>query len=105
VKIQVQTFNIDGLINPYPLAIDLSALGASPSRSISYIVSNGNSFDLSTWRNDVSVTAEVILDGSQVATSYSLSMTVTCGANTSSFPVTLIGRYHAILVGQVTQTS
>lgn len=105
VRIQIQTFNVDRLISTYPLAIDVSALGAAPSRSVSYVVSNGSSFNLSTRRDDVSVTAEVILDGSQVVNSYALSISVTCGANTSSFPVTLTGRYHAILVGQVTQTS
>lgn len=105
VRIQIQTFNVDRLISTYPLAIDLSALGATPSRSVSYVISNGSSFNLSTRRDDVSITAEVILDGSQVATSYALSMTITCGANTSSFPVTLVGKFQAIQVGQVTQTS
>ena len=105
VRIQIQTFNVGQLITTYPLALTLSTLGASPSHSISYVVSNGSNFNLSTWRDEVSIIAEVILDGSQVANSYSLSITVTCGANTSSFPVTLIGRYHAVPVGQVTQTS
>lgn len=105
VRIQIQTFNTSQLITAYPLAIELSVLGATPSRFVSYIVSNGTSFNLSTLRDEVSIAAEVILDGSQVANSYALSITVTCGANTSSFPVTLIGKYHAVLVGQVTQTS
>jgi hypothetical protein len=105
VRIQIQTFNVDRLIATYPLALELSALGAAPSRSISYVVSNGSSFNLSVRRDEVSITVEVILDGSQVVSSYALSLTVTCGANTTSFPVTLMGRYHATQVGQVTQTS
>ena len=105
VRIQIQTFNVDRLITTYPLALDVSTQGATPTYSVSYVVSNGSSFILSSRREDVSITAEVILDGSQVANSYALSLTVTCGANTTSFPVTLVGRYHAIMVGQVTQTS
>jgi hypothetical protein len=105
VRIQIQTFNIDGLSSGYPLTLDVVTQGASPTRSVSYVVSNGSSFELSTIRHDVSITAEVILDGSQVAASYALSVTLTCGINTTPFPLTLMGRYHAVVVGQVTQTS
>lgn len=105
VRIQIQTFNVDRLLTAYPLALDIATPGAAPSYSISYLISNGSSFNLSTRRDDVSISAEVIIDGSQVSNSYSLSLTVTCGSNTSSFPITLIGRYQAIMVGQVTQTS
>lgn len=105
VRIQLQTFNVDRLITSYALALDVATPGAAPVHSVSYVVANGSSFNLSVKRDEVSITAEVILDGSQVASSYALSLTVTCGANTTSFPVTLLARYHSIMVGQVTQTS
>ncbi len=105
VRIQIQTFNVDRLVTAYPLAFDVVAQGATPLISYSYIISNGSSFNASTRRDDVSIAAEVVVDGSQVATSYSLVLTVNCGTNTTSFPVTLTGRYHGKLVGQVTQTS
>lgn len=105
VRIQIQTFNVDRLVTAYPLAFDVVAQGASPSISSSYVVSNGSSFNSSTRRDDVSISAEVVVDGSQVAIPYSLVLTVTCGTNTTSFPITLSGRYHGTLVGQVTQTN
>ncbi len=105
IRIQIQTFNVDRLTTAYPLALDVATQGASPSYSVSYVVSNGSSFNLATKRDDVSIAAEVVIDGSQVANSYALSLTVTCGSNTTSFPITLTGKYHAIMVGQVTQTS
>lgn len=105
VWIQIQTFNVDRLISTYPLAFDVVTQGASPQSTVSYSVANGSSFNLSTRRDEVSINAEVILDGSQIAGPYALSVTITCGTATGSFPVTVMGRYHAILVGQVTQTS
>ena len=104
VRIQIQTFNVDRLILSYPLALDVATQGATPSYSVSYLVANGSSFNLSTRRDEVSINAEVILDGTQIASTYSLLVTITCGSNTGSFPLTLMGRYHAIMVGQVTQT-
>ena len=105
VRIRIQTFNIDRLILSYPLSLDITTQGATPSLSVAFAVSNGSSFTLSVRRDEVTINAEVILDGSQVVNPYSLSATITCGSNTGSFPITLIGNYHAILVGQVTQTS
>lgn len=105
VRIQIQTFNIDRLITAYPLSLDVAFQGASPTYSASYVVANGSSFNLATKRDDVSITAEIVIDGSLVASAYSLSLTVTCGANTSSFPISLVGKYQAIKVGQVIQTS
>ena len=105
VRIQIQTFNVDRLLTAYPLALDVAAQGATPTLSLSYVVANGSSFNASTRRDDVSISAEVIIDGSLVASAYSLTLTVTCGTNTTSFPITLSGRYHGTLVGQVTQTS
>lgn len=105
IRVHIQTFNIDGLITSYPLAIDVATPGATPSTSISYLVSNGSGFSVSTKRDYVSISADVVIDGSQVVNSYALSVTVTCGTNTTAFPLTVIGRYHAIMVGQVTQTS
>lgn len=104
LRLLIQTFNVDRLISTYPLSMEISAQGAAPSITVSYLVANGSSFNLSTRRDDVSVTADVILDGALVSHAYTLSASVTCAVNTGSFPILLQGKYHAILVGQVTQT-
>lgn len=105
VRVQIETYNIPKQLLTYPLSFDISAAGASPLISYSYTVANGSFWIESARRDEVSVVADVTVDGSSVTSSYTLAVSVACGTNTSSFPITMTGKYIGVLVGQVTQTS
>jgi hypothetical protein len=64
-------------------------------------VANGSLWVSAAKREEVTIFADVSVDGSAVISSYSLTVTITCGTNTTSFPVVLAGNYVGILVGQV----
>lgn len=100
-RIRVQSFNAAQLLLTYPLALTVSAQGASPTISYSYSVANGSLWVSAAKREEVTIFADVSIDGSAVISSYSLTVTITCGTNTTSFPVVLAGNYVGILVGQV----
>lgn len=100
-RVRVQSFNAAQLLLTYPLALTVSAQGASPTISYSYSVANGSLWVSAAKREEVTIFADISIDGSAVISSYSLTVTVTCGTNTTSFPVVLAGNYVGILVGQV----
>ena len=100
-RIRVQSFNAAQLLLTYPLALTVSAQGASPTISYSYSVANGSLWVSAAKREEVTIFADISIDGSAVISSYSLTVTITCGTNTTSFPVVLAGNFVGILVGQV----
>ena len=100
-RVQIQSYNIAQLLLTYPLALNVTAQGATPTITFSYTVANGIHWISSTRREQVGITADISIDGSVVNSSYSLTVSITCGANSTSFPITLTGNYIGVLVGQV----
>ncbi|MBI3428462.1 MAG: collagen-like protein [Actinobacteria bacterium] len=100
-RVQIHSYNAGQLLLTYPLAFNVAAQGATPIISFSYSVANGSHWVSSTKREQVNIFADISIDGSAVISSYSLAITITCGTNTTSFPLTLSGSYVGVLVGQV----
>lgn len=100
-RLRIQSYNAAQLLLTYPLALTVSAQGASPTISYSYSAANGSLWVAAAKREEVTIFADVSIDGSSAISSYSLTVTVTCGTNTTSFPVALSGNFVGILVGQV----
>ena len=100
-RVQIYSYHAGQSLLTYPLAFNVTAQGASPVISHSYIVSNGSHWVSSAKREQVNISADISIDGSSVLSGYSLAITITCGTNTTSFPLTLSGNYVGVLVGQV----
>lgn len=100
-RVRIQSYNAAQLLLTYPLALTVSAQGASPTISYSYSVANGSLWISAAKREEVTIFADISIDGSAVVSSYSLTVTITCGTNTTSFPVALAGNFVGILVGQI----
>lgn len=100
-RVRIRSYNVAQSLTIYPLALTVSAQGASPTISYSYSVANGSNWVASAKRDEVTISADISIDGSAVISSYSLTATVICGTNTTSFPVVLAGNFVGILVGQV----
>ena len=100
-RVQIHSYHAGQSLLTYPLAFSITAQGASPVISHSYIVSNGSHRVSSAKREQVNISADISIDGSAVLSGYSLVITITCGTNTTSFPLTLSGNFVGVLVGQV----
>ena len=100
-RVQIYSFHVGQSLLTYPLSFSVTAQGASPIITHSYIVSNGSHWVNSAKREQVNISADISINGSSVVSSYSLVITITCGTNTTSFPLTLAGSYVGALVGQV----
>jgi len=100
-RVQIRSYNAAQLLLTYPLALNVSAQGASPTISFSYSVANGSRWVSAAKREEVTVFADISIDGTTVVSSYSLLATITCGTNTTSFPLVLDGNFLGILIGQV----
>ena len=101
LRIFIETFNPANQVSAYPLSLVVSVSGAAPSIWTSYVVANGSLWVSGAKRDKVSLIADIAIDGSTTVSSYQLLVTVTCGLNTGSFPVTLSGNYLSTLVGQI----
>lgn len=101
LRVQIRSYNVAQQLLAYPLALNVSAQGASPIISSSYSVANGGRWVSAAKREEVTVFADISIDGAAVVSSYSLIVTITCGTNTTSFPLVLDGNFLGILIGQV----
>jgi hypothetical protein len=101
IRIFIQTFNSAQLVSTYPLAFNVSASGGAPSISFYYTIANGSFWVSGANQDEVSIFADIAIDGSSTASAYQLVATVTCGLNSGSFPIRLLGNYSSILVGQI----
>jgi len=101
LRVFIQSFNSTKVVSTFPLALNISASGASPSIYSSYVVANGSFWVSGAKQDEVSLIAEIAVDGAAIGSSYRLLATVTCGLSSGATPITLIGNYVATLVGQV----
>jgi hypothetical protein len=101
LRIMIQTYNSTKVVSTFPLALNISANGAAPSIYTSYVVANGSLWVSGAKQDEVSLIAEIAVNGSAIGSFYQLSATVTCGVNSGSTPITLIGNYFATLVTQI----
>ncbi|MCX6430828.1 MAG: hypothetical protein NTX12_07725 [Actinobacteria bacterium] len=101
VRIQIETYNTTKNLATYPLSFSISAVGATPTVYSTYSISNGTNWISGAKQDEVKILAELAIDGSAVLTSYSFSVTVTCGATTTAFPLAISGKYLITEVGQV----
>jgi len=103
VHIHFDTYNLTKNLLTYPLMLDVAATGATPTMRTTYTVSNGSYWVSGAKQDEVIVSAEVILDGTNVLSNYQLVGTLTCGTSTSAFAVTLSGKYSSIEVTELVQ--
>ena len=103
VHIQFDTFNATKNLLTYPLMLEMSVIGASPQMRTTYVVANGSYWVGASKQDEVIVSADLLVDGSAVTTSYQLVGTLTCGAVTTVFAVTLSGNYTSTEISELTQ--
>ncbi len=103
VRITLETWNATKLISTYPLSLEVTAIGASPTISVSYNVANGSFWNPTSLakQDKVGIIADVLIDGTSAATAFDLVVTVACGVATTSYAISLAGAYVKTLIGQV----
>jgi hypothetical protein len=84
-----------------PLNFSSAATSGSPVMTKHFVSSSSNSYRNGVEGFEWSLNAEVILDGSLVATDYGISITVTVGKSTGSETLAIICDFSALLVGEV----
>ncbi|TRZ87838.1 MAG: collagen-like protein [Streptomycetaceae bacterium] len=103
VRVILETWNATKLISTYPLSLEVTAIGASPTISVSYNVANGSFWNPTSLakQDKVGIVADVLIDGTSAATAFELVVTVACGVATNSYAISLAGAYVKTLIGQV----
>ena len=101
IDVLIYATNAD--VPPYSLKVAFAASNESPSITTKYIVADGSSYRSSASKNEYSIYAKVIVDGSTVANNFALTATVTCGepTSTNSAKLTVNGDYVAHMVGSI----
>ena len=101
IDVLIYATNAD--VPPYSLKVAFAASNGSPSITTKYIVADGSSYRSSASKNEYSIYAKVIVDGSTVANNFALTATVTCGepTSTNSAKLTVNGDYVAHMVGSI----
>ena len=103
IKIQIDTYNPTKNLLTYPLVPEISAVGAAPVIWMNYSVVNGSYWIAAAKQDQVALIIDLVVNGSSAVTDFKLVVTVTCGSNTTAFPINLSGKFLATEVGQVAE--
>ena len=88
-----------------PMSLTFTATGGAPAVTANYSLAQGHSYRSGANRYENSFVADVVLDGSAVATDYGLTLTITAGRSTSGLDlVRFVGSYVALQVETVGDT-
>jgi hypothetical protein len=99
VRVLIRTFDVNASAPSYGIGLSIAADGGAPGITTSYVVSTGSVYS-GTNRVNVSVIADVVLNGVSVATPYSLIATLTSGSNFEA-SISASGTYTKIQVGAI----
>lgn len=99
VRVLIRTFDVNASAPSYGIGLSIAAEGGAPGITTSYVVSTGSVYS-GTNRVNVSVIADVVLNGVSVATPYSLIATLTSGSNFEA-SISASGTYTKIQVGAI----
>lgn len=83
----------------FPMSMAVSASGESPILSTHWFSTYGDSYRGGTTKIEYSFFARVVVNGALTTSAYKLAVTITCGQNTTSVPVTLSGSFVSTIVG------
>jgi hypothetical protein len=87
------------------MSLTFTATGGAPAITANYSLAQGHSYRSGANRYENSFVADVVLDGSAVATDYGITLTVTAGRSTSGLDlVRFVGSYVALQVETVGDT-
>jgi hypothetical protein len=85
-----------------PMSLSFTATGGAPAVTSNYSLAQGHSYRSGANRYENSFIADVVLDGSAVATDYGLTLTITAGRSTSGLDlVRFVGSFVALQVETV----
>ena len=85
-----------------PMSLTFTATGGAPVVTTNYILAQGHSYRSGANRYENSFVADVVLDGTAVATDYGLTLTITAGRSTSGLDlVRFVGSFVALQVETV----
>jgi hypothetical protein len=88
-----------------PMSLTFTATGGAPAVTSNYSLAQGHSYRSGANRYENSFVADVVLDGSAVATDYGLTLTITAGRSTSGLDlVRFVGSFVALQVETVGDT-
>jgi hypothetical protein len=88
-----------------PMSLTFAAINGSPTVVANYSLAQGHSYRSGATRYENSFVADVVLDGTGVATDYGISLTVIAGRNTGSLElVKFVGTFVALQVDSVGTT-
>jgi hypothetical protein len=99
VRVLIRTFDVNASAPSYGIGLSIAADGGAPGITTSYVVTTGSVYS-GTNRVNVSVIADVVLNGVSVATPYSLIATLTSGSNFEA-SISASGTYTKIQVGAI----
>ena len=99
VRILISTFDSNALLSTYGLGFSVVASGDSPGIDMAYFVSVGTLYSGSN-RGNISIVADLIIDGTSTTNSYALLATLTSGANASA-SIYASGKCTQLLVGSI----
>jgi hypothetical protein len=99
VRVLIRTFDVNASAPSFGIGLSIAADGGAPGITTSYVVSTGSVYS-GTNRVNVSVIADLVLNGVSVATPYSLIATLTSGSNFEAI-ISASGTYTKIQVGAI----
>jgi hypothetical protein len=106
VRFNIYGFQPSNSSNFYlPMSLTFTATGGAPAITANYSLAQGHSYRSGANRYENSFVADVVLDGSAVATDYGITLSVTAGRSTSGLDlVRFVGSYVALQVETVGDT-
>ncbi len=106
VRFNIYGFQPSNSSNFYlPMSLTFTATGGAPAVTSNYSLAQGHSYRSGANRYENSFVADVVLDGSAVATDYGLTLTITAGRSTSGLDlVRFVGSFVALQVETVGDT-
>ena len=99
VRVLIRTFDVNASAPSYGIGLSIAADGGAPGITTSYVVSTGSVYS-GTNRVNVSIIADVVLNGVSVVTPYSLIATLTSGSNFEA-SISASGTFTKIQVGAI----
>jgi hypothetical protein len=103
VKLMIYTYHPANRFFDLKMPLDLStaATSGSPVITKQFVTATSNSYRNGVEGFEWSISAEIIIDGSLVASNYGLAVTVTAGKSTTSQSLAVFCDFSALLVGEV----
>ena len=99
VRVLISTYDANAILSTYGLGLSISAVGDSPGIEMAYFVANGTLYS-GTNKGNVSIIADLIIDGSSTTNAYSLVATLTSGAVVTA-SIYAYGKCTQLLVGSI----